>query len=112
MAAREAWLASGGSSGRSRAWLPLDFAGRALLHAGLCALHLLDLPAAPIHLVAGEGPPEVYEPFDFPMELHAGADLADEAGELALYGIAGSGGAAISWWLGSVYLPGIFSSIF
>jgi hypothetical protein len=107
VAARDAWQWTTATPDRSPAWLPVAFVGNAMVHAGLAALHALDLVAAPIHLVAGNGPAEVYAGFDLP-HVDAAAPLGPAAGELALWGAAGVGGAAIAWWFGSHYVPGLF----
>jgi len=108
MAARDAWAACAGEEGSSKALLPAWFVAFAFEHAGLCALHLVDLTAAPIHLVAGNRPPRIYRPWSLPMERDRDGVLGHEAGELALYGVAGVGGAAIAWWFGTSYVPHVF----
>jgi hypothetical protein len=106
VAGREAWEWSG-AEGRSRAWLPVAFVGGFVVHAGVAALHLLDVAATPIHFVAGNGPAEVYDGFDLPL-ARSQEPFGPEVGELALWGSAGAGGAAIAWWFGTSYVPHLF----
>ena len=106
VAARDAWEWTA-EPDRSRAWLPIAFVGAVAVHGGLAALHALDVVAAPIHLVAGNGKADVYAGFDLP-HVDAPAALGPAAGELALWGAAGVGGAAIAWWFGSSYVPHLF----
>lgn len=106
VAARDAWEWSGAPE-RSRAWLPVAFVGGVLVHGGLAVLHLADVAATPIHFVAGNGPAPTYDGFALP-HRDAPEPLAPAAGELALYGVAGVGGAAIAWWFGGTYVPHLF----
>ncbi|MBM4015395.1 MAG: hypothetical protein FJ293_10595 [Planctomycetes bacterium] len=107
VAARDAWEWTAAPE-RSRAWLPLAFLGGVVVHGGLAALHALDVVAAPIHLVAGNGKAQVYAGFDLP-HVDAPAPLGPAAGELALWGAAGAGGAVIAWWFGASYVPNLFA---
>ena len=112
MAGRDAWNACSGEDGASKAWLPVFFVGYALQHAGLSALHLIDLAASPIHLVVGNPPPRIYVPYELPMPRYEDASLGKETGELALYGVAGVGGAIVAWYFATIYLPHIFRWFF
>lgn len=107
VAAREAWAACPGGEGRSRLWLPVWFVGCACGEAVLGVLHAADLLAAPIHLCAGNGPAPIYRGCEFPLQRNVNFFSAP-TGELALYGVAGTGGAAVAWWFGTTYVPGIF----
>ena len=108
VAGREAWAACDGEGAFSKLWLPAYFVGFTFAEAGLSALHTLDIVAAPIHVIAGNGPPGIYRGCEFPLQRTA--PLASRAtGELALYGVAGAGGAAIGYWFATTYVPGIFS---
>lgn len=108
MAARDAWNSCTDDNEKSTFWLPAYFVGYTLYHTGLCALHTLDFAAAPIHLVVGNGPPRIYEPYALPMPRAADSNLGHEVGELALYDAAGIGGVVIAWWFGSTYVPHLF----
>ena len=108
MAARDAWKLCHDEPDDSVAWLPLAFLGFTLEHTGLSVLHTFDLAATPIHLLKGDGPPRIYQPYSLPMGRVPDADLGGEAGELALYGIAAIGGSVIAWWFGTSYVPHLF----
>jgi hypothetical protein len=107
LAARAAWAEGAADSGAANLLLPIRLLGHCFAEAATCALHTLDLAAAPIHLVAGNGPAPIYAGCALPLERRE--PFASRAtGELALYDVAGVGGAAIAWWFGTTYVPGIF----
>lgn len=108
MAGRDAWDDCGGGPAAKRLLLPVYFVGRLCQHTGLCALHTVDLVAAPIHLFVGNGPPKIYVPYELPMRWQPDAKVGSEAGQLALYGVAGIGGAVIAWWFATIYVPHLF----
>ena len=110
VAAVESWSACSGDDGHSKLLLPVCFVGYTLAHTGLAVLHTLDLVAAPIHLVAGNGPAGIYRGCELP--LVRDKPLASSAtGELALYGVAGTGGVLIAYWFVAIYIPEAFSLI-
>jgi hypothetical protein len=107
MAAVEAWAACSGEEGSPKVLVPVYFVGYALLEAGLCAMHTIDLTAAPIHLVVGNGPSPIYDTKPFPMERRTAAWSGD-TGELGLYDVGGVAGAVVAYWFGTQYFPHIF----
>lgn len=109
VAAREAWAACDGEHGSSRLLLPVYFVGYFVTETGLSALHAIDLAASPIHLIAGNGPPGIYRGCEFPLRREKYL-ISRETGELALYGVAGVGGAAITYWFVTAYIPNIFDT--
>ena len=108
VAARESWQACSGEEGSSKLLLPVYFVGYTLAHTGLATLHTLDLLAAPIHVVAGNGPAGIYRGCEMPLVRQKPLASA-ETGELALYDVAGTGGAVLTWWFFFIYIPEAFS---
>jgi hypothetical protein len=112
MAGRDAWQHCSGEEGSSKLLLPVWFVAHSFEHAGISALHFLDLFASPIHVVAGNGPPRIYEPYEWPMPRVEEAPYGAEVGELALYGAAGVGGAIVAYWFATIYIPNLVSWFF
>lgn len=108
VAAKESWEACSGEAGSSKLLLPLYFVGYTVAHTGLAVLHTLDLVAAPIHVVAGNGPAGIYRGCEMPL-VRQKPLFSPETGELALYDVAGTGGAVITYWFVFIYLPEAFS---
>jgi hypothetical protein len=110
VAARESWQACSGDEGSSKLLLPCYFVGYTLAHTGLAVAHTLDLFAAPIHVVAGNGPAGIYRGCEMPLVRQKPLASA-ETGELALYDVAGTGGAVLTYWFVFIYIPEAFSLI-
>jgi hypothetical protein len=108
VAATESWGACSGDEGHTKLLLPVFFVGYTLAHTGLAVLHTLDLVAAPIHLVAGNGPAAIYRGCELPL-VREKPLVSSATGELALYGVAGTGGALIAYWFVAIYIPEAFS---
>lgn len=108
VAARESWQACSGEEGSSKLLLPAYFLGYTLAHTGLAVAHTLDLFAAPIHVVAGNGPAGIYRGCEMPLVREKPLASA-ETGELALYDVAGTGGALLTYWFVFIYIPEAFS---
>jgi len=108
VAARESWEACSGEGKSSKLLLPAYFVGYTLAHTGLALFHTLDLFAAPIHLFAGNGPAGVYRGCEMPLE-RVKPLFSRATGELALYDVAGTGGAVITYWFFVIYIPEAFS---
>jgi hypothetical protein len=110
IAGRDAWRACSGEEGSTKLLLPVWFVVYSFEHAGLGALHLVDLAASPIHVIVGNPPAPIYEPWTFPLrEIAPEGTLGKETGHLALYGIAGVGGAVIAWWYTTIFIPHLFA---
>lgn len=87
---------------------PASFVWHTLRHTGLLALYSLDLVATPLHLFNDLEAPRIYRHYEFPMSIPEDAPVAEEAADMALWGIGMVGGTAVSVWFFGYYVPGLF----